>query len=247
MQKIVPLSEGVFTIDQSKIFQPFDEQKDNLQERPKGSLLVEVQPFAVITSQDILLFDTGLGFSANGQLQIYENLSRAGIQSTDVTKVLLSHLHKDHSGGISRKDRLGHPQLAFPNATYYVQKKELEAALESHSPSYLKDELTILEDNPKVSYLNGDGMIGDTIEYKITDGHSKYHQVFWVRENGDTVFFGGDVAPSISQMKHKYIAKYDFNGRDAMELRKEWWEMGEDEGWTFLFYHDVKTPVFSFK
>jgi hypothetical protein len=29
-----------------------------------------------------------------------------------------------------------------------------------------------------------------------------------------------------------------------MELRKEWWQEGEKEQWTFLFYHDIKTPVY---
>ena len=60
--KIIPLSEGVFTIDKTKIFIPFDLKKDELQARASGSLLVEVQPFVVITKKDILLLDTGLGF-----------------------------------------------------------------------------------------------------------------------------------------------------------------------------------------
>ena len=47
--KIIPLSEGAFTIDQTKVFVPFDVEKDNLQERPRGSLLVEIQPFLVVT------------------------------------------------------------------------------------------------------------------------------------------------------------------------------------------------------
>ena len=32
-------------------------------------------------------------------------------------------------------------------------------------------------------------------------------------------------------------------GKKAMELRRQWWEEGTKEGWIFLFYHDVKTPV----
>ena len=59
--KIIPLSEGVFTVDKTKLFVPFDEDSDNLQQRPSGSLLVEVLPFAVTTNKDILLLDTGLG------------------------------------------------------------------------------------------------------------------------------------------------------------------------------------------
>src|SRR5437016_5713237 len=116
--KIIPLSEGSFTVDQSKKFVPFHPGTDDLQERTKGSLLVEIQPFAVITSRDILLFDTGLGFAgSNDELQIHKNLAEHNISSSDVTRVLLSHLHKDHSGGICRT---GKKVLSFENAIYYI-------------------------------------------------------------------------------------------------------------------------------
>ena len=62
--RIVPLSEGAFTIDKTKEFIPFDPDKDDLQKRTTGSLLVEIQPFLVITEKDVLLLDTGLGFEA---------------------------------------------------------------------------------------------------------------------------------------------------------------------------------------
>jgi len=102
--KIIPLSEGAFTIDKTKVFIPFNKEKDDLQDRPLGSLLVEVQPFCIITKKDILLIDTGLGFSnADGILQIHQNLINNGIDPMEITKVLLSHLHKDHSGGVCKK------------------------------------------------------------------------------------------------------------------------------------------------
>ena len=74
--QVIPLSEGTFTVDKTKQFVPFDENTDNLQARVSGSLLVEIQPFIVITSKDILLLDTGLGFSNNsGRMQIQKNTS----------------------------------------------------------------------------------------------------------------------------------------------------------------------------
>jgi glyoxylase-like metal-dependent hydrolase (beta-lactamase superfamily II) len=51
-------------------------------------------------TDDILVIDTGLGFEKDGQLQIHSNLWQAGIDPAKVTKVLMSHLHKDHAGGI---------------------------------------------------------------------------------------------------------------------------------------------------
>lgn len=245
--KIFPLSEGVFTIDKTKVFVPFAMGEDELHKRPIGSLLVEVQPFVIVTEKDVILMDTGLGFIQNGKMQIHHNLIENGIEPTQVTKVLLTHLHKDHAGGVSSKDKLGHYTLAFPNATYYVPKNELDFAFETGFPSFMTDEISILTNNSKTVLLDESGMIDGYIEYKTVGGHSPHHQVFWIRENGETIFFGGDVAPQLQQMKSKFVAKYDFDGRKSMELRQQWWQQGQQEHWTFLFYHDVKTPYFKAK
>jgi glyoxylase-like metal-dependent hydrolase (beta-lactamase superfamily II) len=242
--KIIPLSEGTFTIDKTKIFVPFDADSDDLQKRPIGSLLVEVQPFVIITSKDILLIDTGLGFTVNGELQIHANLKANGIQPEQITKVLMSHLHKDHAGGVSKKDRLGNFTLAFPNASYYVQKKEMNFAMDTGFPSFMTEEISALQDAANVVWLDGDGEIDNYISYHVTSAHSPFHQVFWIKEDNEILFFGGDDAPQLQQMKSKFVAKYDFDGKKCMQLRQEWWEKGRMDGWTFMFYHDIKTPVY---
>jgi glyoxylase-like metal-dependent hydrolase (beta-lactamase superfamily II) len=244
--RIIPLSEGSFTIDKTKHFVPFDGASQNLQDRPIGSLLVEVQPFVIITAKDILLIDTGLGFEKNGILQLHQNLMNAGINPSEVTKVLLSHLHKDHAGavGIEREGLGG--RLSLSNAAYYVQRKELAFAFEKGFPSFILEELGCLQNAERVTLLDDKGVIDDYINYEITGAHSPHHQVFWIKEDDETVFFGGDEAPQLQQMKHKFVAKYDYNGKKAMELRQQWWERGEKEKWTFLFYHDVKNPVWKF-
>ncbi len=244
--KIIPLSEGTFTIDKTKLFVPFDDSSDDLQARPVGSLLVEIQPFVVVTEKDVLLLDTGLGFTdANGQMQLHKNLVEAGIQPSAITKVLLTHLHKDHAGGVSSgADR---KILSFPQAIYYLQERELNFAFEKGFPSYLTDELELLKNNAAVSFLKEDeGIINSYIHYKLTGAHSPFHQVYWIKQENEIVFFGGDDAPQLQQMKHRFVAKYDHDGKKAMELRRGWWQQGEEEKWTFLFYHDVKNPVLKF-
>ncbi|HZI54618.1 MAG TPA: MBL fold metallo-hydrolase [Chitinophagaceae bacterium] len=243
--KIIPLSEGTFTIDKTKLFVPFNEQTENLQTRPAGSLLVEIQPFVIVTHNDILLLDTGLGFSDNGKMQIHKNLADAGINPADITKILMTHLHKDHAGGVS--DDSHRDQLSFPGAAYYIQQREYDFAVKKGLPSFIPDELKVLGDATKVVWLQDDeGIIDNYIHYKVTGAHSPLHQVFWIKEQEKIIFFGGDDAPQLQQMKHRFVAKYDFDGRKAMELRKEWWKLGEKEKWIFLFYHDVKNPVFNF-
>ena len=245
--KIIPLSEGAYTVDRTKVFVPFDETKDEIGDRPVGSLLVEIQPFLVITSRDVLLFDTGLSYvNEAGVPRLHQLLMDQAINPSDVTKVLMSHLHKDHSGGIGyKKDGDSVGRLCFPSARYYVQQRELELALKG-SGSYVAEDAQYLANSPQVELLNGDGLIDNYIRYEITAAHSPYHQVFWVEEEGRTIFFGGDDAPQYHQMKSRYVAKYDFDGKKCMELRREWWAKGQEEGWTFLFYHDIKTPVKAF-
>ena len=243
--KIIPLSEGSFTVDKTKIFIPFEVTNDQLLERARGSLLVEVQPFVIITSKDILLIDTGLGFEKKGELQIHTNLKENGIDPEQITKVLMSHLHKDHAGGISKRDKFGNYHLAFPNAKYYVQQKEFDFAMDAGFSSYMTEEISALFRNSQVEWLNGDGIIEGTIKHEITGAHSPFHQVFWIEEDNEILFFGGDDAPQLQQMKNKFIAKYDYDGKKCMELRQQWWQMAPSQGWTFLFYHDIKTPVYS--
>lgn len=246
--KIIPLSEGAFTIDKSKQFVPFNEVTDDLQQRPVGSLLVEIQPFVIITKNDVLLLDAGLGFSnRDGILQLHQNLLNNGIGPLEVTKVLISHLHNDHSGGVSKEDKiLGKSFLSFPNADYYVNEDEFNDALLKGKPSYTVEEFQVLVDSDRVNFTKGSGTIDDYIRYEVTGAHSPFHQVFWIREDHEIIFFGGDVAPQLQQMKNRFIAKYDYDGKKCMELRQEWWKLGQEAGWTFLFYHDIKTPVFKF-
>jgi len=244
--KIIPLSEGSFTIDKTKLFVPFDTGHDDLQQRPTGSLLVEVQPFVVVTPEDVLLLDAGLGFEQDGVLQLHKNMTNAGINPSEVTKVLMSHLHKDHSGGVSRKSSSsGQYELAFPQATYYIQRKEYEYAFEKGPSSYIVEELECLKDARNVVWMEGNGVIDGYIKYELTGAHCPYHQVFWIVDGGEKIFFGGDVAPQLQQMRSRFVAKYDYDGKKCMELRQQWWQQGEAEGWTFLFYHDIKTPMFN--
>ena len=246
--KIIPLGEGAFTIDKTKVFVPFNIAADDLQQRPIGSLLVEVQPFCVVTKKDIIVIDTGLGFSNNeGLPQLHQNLIDNGIDPMEVTKVLMSHLHKDHSGGISIESKMLQQRfISFPQATYYVNKEELAVGLDKANASYHREDFEVLVNADKVITTIGNGVIDDYIKYEVTGGHCPFHQVFWIEEDGEKVFFGGDVAPQLQQMKSRFIAKYDFDGRKSMELRERWWQLGREENWTFLFYHDIKSPVFNF-
>ena len=194
---------------------------------------------------DLILLDTGLGFNLEGgEMQLHHNLRQHGFEPGDITRVLLSHLHKDHAGGVTHRNAAGVFQASLPNAVYYIYRPEAEAALATGYPSYMPEELEPLFQSGQVEWLEqGSGTIGGDIHYFHSGGHSREHIVFLIEDNGDKIFFGGDEAPQLKQMKMKYVAKYDYDGKKAMQLREEYAEKGRVEQWQFLFYHDVKSPV----
>ncbi len=245
MAKIFPLSEGVFTVGHDKLFTPFNLGTDELNDRATGSLLVEVQPFLVVTDKDVIVFDTGIGFhDSDGVLRIHNNLRDHGYEPGDVTKVLMSHLHKDHAGCLTYADDNGLVKTTFPNAYYYIYRPEAEFALKTGYPSYHPEDIEPLLSSSQVKWLDGEqGMIDGYIHFTHSGAHCPQHIVYLVDDGEDKIFYGGDEAPQLKQMVIKYVAKYDYDGKKAMELRAKYAEQGKREGWKFLFYHDVKSAV----
>src|SRR5690606_1026992 len=173
MAEVFPLSEGVFTVGHDKQLVPFNQEEDELNERPTGSLLVEILPFLVVTKKDVILLDTGLGYEKDGSLQIHANLEKHGYKPEDVTKVLLSHLHKDHAGGVVYRDNAGLVKNTFPKADYYIYRQEAAFAMEQGYPSFHTDQIEPLLTSPQVHWLEGEeGVIDGYIKYFHSDRKS---------------------------------------------------------------------------
>jgi hypothetical protein len=118
--------------------------------------------------------------------------------------------------------------------------------MSKQSASYQPEYIQLLEEFSRVCWLEEDeGWIDDSIHYQLSGGHSRYHQVFSIHTDGKIIFFAGDEAPQLHQLKNKFIAKYDLDGRRAMELRKKWWEEAATDHRIFLFYHDIQTPLYA--
>lgn len=234
--QVFTLYEGSYSVDASKKFIPFNPETDDPKSRP-ASLFIHVQPFLVQLKDQLLLLDTGLGYSNDeGQLILHENIRKAGFDPDDVTMVLMSHLHFDHSGGMIHKldNKI---ELSFPHANYVIQRGEWEAAFTNPSSSYKTEIFDFLQRNAQLTFINGSGQLSEGISYELTGAHTPFHQVFLLDDGVDKVFFGGDVLPEPEELLRKFIAKYDFDGRKAMELREEFGDRAAEENWNCLFYH----------
>ncbi len=234
--KIFALNEGSYSVDATKKFIPFNPETDNFRDRP-ASLFIHVNPFLVQTGTDLILLDTGLGYKdTRDELFLHQHIRHAGFEPEDVSLVLMSHLHYDHSGGLVVEHN-GKLESSFPQAEHVIQKNEWEKAISGKSSSYHKEIFEALQGYVNLKFVDGSGELKPGIRYELSGGHSPFHQVFWIESDGKKCFFGGDELPEPEQLLRKFIAKYDFDGRKAMQLREEYGKKAADEGWTCLFYH----------
>lgn len=236
--KIYPLKEGDFFVNKNKQFYPLSES-----EELKG-LKMAVQPFLIEVKHELVLLDAGLGWPNNDIPQIHENIRSAGFLPKNITKILLSHLHKDHIDGLVNKAQAGW-KLNFPDTTVYIQKREYEYAMtKGGSASFDLVVLQFIIDNANIVWMNEDkGQITENILYEVSGGHTPYHQVFWVKESGETAFYGADNLPTASYLRIPIAYKADHNGKLAMEERQNWERQAKEENWKILLYHDMERSI----
>ena len=244
MIKIYPLREIQYQVNKSKDFNVVEDL--DLVDEANGYVLT-VRPFLVHLKDELILIDAGYGFHENGKSALVERIEEIGFYSTAITRVLISHLHKDHIGGIGQ---MINDQLVtyFPNAAIYIHEDEMiyTMNLADHT-SYNTSILKGLQYHPQVNYLRGyEGEIIPGVRYEKVGGHVPHQMVFWIADEEDTVFYGADNLPQLSYLKYDMAFKNDINGKDAQESRRIWQKQMVDENWTVLFYHGKKTAIKKF-
>ncbi len=235
--KILPLLLGQFHVNDQGEFSRLSPKS------PPGGLSMGVQPFLIVTQNDLILIDLGVELGEFTQPLILKVLDEYGYEPSQITKILLSHLHKDHVMGLGYFTAEGF-KPNFENAEIFVQKRALDQALSKVSSSYIQPLLEVLKTSNQVVFLDSDqGWISKEIYFEVSGGHTQFHQEFWIMSQNQTLFFGGDNLPQYSFWRRKLAYKIDYDGKKASELREFWKLEAEKKSWTVLFYHDLKRPI----
>ncbi len=171
---------------------------------------------------------------------IEKALAKLDIQTSDITHVILTHLHFDHTGG-STKIREGKLAPTFENAEYFIQKDNLETALSPNlreKASYYKCNFEILAENGVLTLLEGNQEVLPNISFSISNGHTKGQQNVWVEDEKNSLLYCADLIPTATHIRLPWVMGYDLNPLLLIEEKQNELKKALNKNSFLFFEHD---------
>jgi glyoxylase-like metal-dependent hydrolase (beta-lactamase superfamily II) len=182
-----------------------------------------------------------------GATQLEDALASVGFLPDDVRWVINTHLHFDHAGGNTtmdpdlEDDPRRHVRPTFRNATYVVQRAELEFARHTNErtrASYLPPNFEPIAAAGRWRLLDGDGEVLPGISVRLTPGHVPFHQSVVLHDGGDTAVFLADLIPTVAHLPLPWIMGYDLEPLRTLESKRRLLADAVAGGWRLIFEHD---------
>lgn len=203
-----------------------------------------------------ILIDNGLGDKYDDKFgrifgvdqeshELLRSLKSVGVEPTDVTDVILTHLHFDHAGGSTTLDDAGNLVLTFANAAHHVQRSHWAWAHESprEQASFLTENLDPLEASGQLNLLDGDETPFPGIRMIVVDGHTRGQQLPLISGEEGALLYAADLLPTTAHVPLLWIMAYDVEPLETLEEKRRVLDEAVNGEWTVFFEHDPEVAT----
>ncbi len=198
-----------------------------------------------------ILVDNGIGNKQDEKfLKIYgvdtttmeldASLSAGGFHRSDVTDVILTHLHFDHCGGSTERVN-GTLRVAFPNALFHVQRRHWDWGQKGNireKASFLPDNLEPLAASGQLNLIDGQTSLFPGVEVIPVDGHTQAMQLVRVHDAEKSLLYTADLLPTHAHLAPAWNMGYDLWPMTTIEEKARLLDQAIQGGWDLFFEHD---------
>ncbi|MGD9978885.1 MAG: MBL fold metallo-hydrolase [Bacteroidales bacterium] len=210
-----------------------------------------LKSLVVETKGRVVLFDNGIGNKqderfmshvyAFGGEGLIDGLAKRGYAPTDITDIVLTHLHYDHWGGGIYRDADGIFKLTFPNARYHVSYAQWEWAINPNpreADAYLPENLLPMRDLGALHFIEAQGEFIPGIELRFFNGHTRGQIIPVISYKGRKLVFVADLFPFTSHIHLPWIMSYDVEPLITLKEKETFLKEAFDGKYIFVYQHD---------
>ncbi|PSL32284.1 MBL fold metallo-hydrolase [Chitinophaga ginsengisoli] len=200
--EVIALSDGTVPVDAHMLLGKVP-NVDTLLHHAYLKQIVEtsINAYLINTGRRHILVDAGAGDLFGGTYggALIQSLRNAGYETAQITDILITHIHLDHTGGL-----LVNNKMVFPKATIHVSKADIDFWLQHQEPKVAEARgitanraafmaLKPYLDAGNVHTFEGASALFEGINTLEASGHTAGHTLFVLENNGDKMVFWGDL------------------------------------------------------
>jgi glyoxylase-like metal-dependent hydrolase (beta-lactamase superfamily II) len=219
----------------------------------KNCVTAGLNSLLIRTGTQTVLVETGMGNKLSERMikfygqpaRLLANLAAGGVAPEDIDIVINTHLHFDHCGWNTVRDRNGNIVPTFPRAKYYAPEGEWQYARkpsERDSISYISENYDPLVASGQMTLLKGGEEIVPGISVQTFPGHTAHMQAVIVQSRGQTACYISDLIPTTAHIDLTWGMSFDLYPLETIESKNLYYAKSIPEKWLTVFTHDPKTP-----
>ena len=264
--ELTSFSDGTYPLDGGAFFGviPKVMWSRKMESDEKNYIQSGLNSLLIRTGKQTILVETGMGNKLSERMikfygqpaKLLDNLSSAGIAPEDIDIVINSHLHFDHCGWNTVRDKNGKVVPTFPRARYYAPEGEWQYARkpsERDSISFIPENYDPLFASGQMTLLKGGEEIVPGISVKTFPGHTQWMQAIIVHGFGDgkgtapaprgtIACYISDLMPTSAHIDLTWGMGFDLYPLQTIESKRQYYARALSERWLTVFTHDPKTP-----